>query len=187
MEQSDLLRTVIAALDRLAIPYMVVGSMASFVFGEPRFTQDVDVVIDPTESQAVALCQAFASEEFDASEEAARVAVRNRGLFNIIHSRSAHRVDLMILPAGPWGRMEISRRQRKQILPDLEGYCARPEDVILGKMQYYREGGSEKHLRDITGILRVSADVVDREYVSRWAEILGLTEIWQAVLARLAS
>jgi hypothetical protein len=178
---------VIVALERLNVPYMVVGSMASIAYGEPRFTQDVDVVIDPTESQAAALCQAFASDEFYASEEAARAAVRSRGQFNIIHSRSGNKVDLVILSPGAWGQSEISRRVRAQILPGLEGYRARPEDVIIGKMLYYQEGGSEKHLRDITGILKVTADDVDREYISRWAAVLGLTEIWQAVLARLES
>ena len=67
------------------------------------------------------------------------------------------------------------------ILPDMEGYTARPEDVILAKMQYYREGGSEKHLRDITGILKVSGEDVDRAYVNKWAEQLNLKEIWDAI------
>jgi hypothetical protein len=60
-----------------------------------------------------------------------------------------------------------------------------PEDVILGKMEYYHEGGSEKHLRDIAGILKVSADMVDRQYVSLWAAQMGLSEIWQMILDRL--
>jgi hypothetical protein len=111
-------------------------------------------------------------------------AVRSKSQFNIIHSTSGNKIDLLIVPAGAWGQTEISRRQRVQILPDLEGYCARPEDVILGKMVYYREGGSEKHLRDITGILKVSGDAVDRRYVSRWAEEMGLADIWRAILGR---
>ena len=185
MEQVDLLRMVISTLERLDVPYMVVGSMASSSYGEPRFTQDVDVVIDPTESQAVALCRAFPSDEFYVSEEAARAAVQCRGQFNIIHSSTSNKVDLMIARAEPWGRTEMSRRQRAQILPGLEGYRARPEDVIIGKMLYYQEGGSEKHLRDITGILKVSGDAVDRQYIERWAAQLGLEEIWQAILVRL--
>lgn len=62
---------------------------------------------------------------------------------------------------------------------------ASPEDVILGKMVYYREGGSEKHLRDITGILRISDDIVDRDYVADFAKQLGLADIWDAVLERM--
>ncbi|MEK7300945.1 MAG: hypothetical protein AAB072_07580, partial [Nitrospirota bacterium] len=62
---------------------------------------------------------------------------------------------------------------------------ASPEDVILKKMEYYREGGSEKHLRDIGGILRVSAGMIDEPYIGEWADRLGLREIWDAVLRRL--
>jgi hypothetical protein len=53
-------------------------------------------------------------------------------------------------------------------------------------MVYYREGGSEKHLRDITGVLRISGNLVDRDYVAHFSKQLGLTEIWEAVLARLS-
>jgi hypothetical protein len=164
---------------------MVVGSLASAAYGEPRMTRDVDVVVDLTKGQVPQLCGAFASNEFYVSEQAALDAVERRGQFNIVHSRSANKIDLLIVPAGEWGRSEISRRRRMRILPDLEGYCAMPEDVILGKMSYYAEGGSEKHLRDIAGIMKVSGDEVDRGYVSLWAGRLGLSGIWEAVLRKL--
>jgi hypothetical protein len=186
LDQIDLLRHLVNALGRLEIPYMVVGSLASGAYGEPRMTQDIDVVLDLRDQQVVALCQAFASDEFYVSEQAAREAVRRGGQFNIIHSVSGNKIDLLAVPPGEWGRTELARRRRMKILPDLEGYCARPEDVILGKMRYYRDGGSEKHLRDITGILKVSGNEVDRQYVSLWAERMGLTDIWQAVLRRLS-
>jgi len=185
LEQVDLLRRLIEVLERLDIRYMVVGSLASTAYGEPRMTQDIDVILDLRESQVRLLCDAFSSDAFYVSDHAAIEAVRRRGQFNIIHSTSGNKIDLMIVPAGPWGASEMSRRQRTRILPDLEGYCARPEDVILGKMEYYREGGSEKHLRDIAGILKVSRDLVDCQYVLLWAERLGLSEIWKTVLQRV--
>ena len=166
---------------------MLVGSMASAAYGEPRMTKDIDVVVDLREPQVSLLCRAFASDEFYVSEPAALQAVRRKGQFNIIHPKSGNKIDLLILPASAWGQAEFLRRERTRILPDLEGYCARPEDVILGKLMYYREGGSEKHMRDITGILKVSGDAVDREYVSAWAVKMGLAEIWQAVLSRLGA
>jgi hypothetical protein len=63
---------------------------------------------------------------------------------------------------------------------------ASPEDVIIKKMQYYREGGSEKHLRDIAGILKISGDKVDKNYIARWATLFGVDTIWQAILEELA-
>ena len=187
MEQTDLLRHLIRILERLDIPYMVVGSMASAAYGEPRMTQDIDVVVDLNRQHVRPLCDAFSSEDYYVSEQAAMDAARGRGQFNIIHPASGNKIDLMAVPAGAWGRSEMSRRQRTLILPDLEGYCARPEDVVLGKMEYFREGGSEKHLRDIAGILRVSGDAVDREYVVRWAGQMGLSDVWDDVLRRLDS
>lgn len=186
MDQIDLLRYLVKTLDRLGISYMVVGSLASGAYGEPRMTQDIDVVIDADEQQIIGLCQAFSSDEFYVNQEAALAARRRGGQFNIIHSTSGNKIDLLIAGIDGWGRTEIARRERMQILPDLEGYCARPEDLILSKMAYYREGGSEKHLRDIAGMMKVSGEQVDRDYVSRWAAALGVSEIWQAILARLA-
>ena len=72
-----------------------------------------------------------------------------------------------------------------RILPDTEGYTASPEDIIISKMKYYRQGGSEKHLRDITGIVKVSGKDVDFKYIANWAEKLELSEIWEAILRRV--
>jgi len=72
-----------------------------------------------------------------------------------------------------------------QLLPDRVGVAARPEDVILGKMWYYAEGGSDKHLRDITGMLRISGDQIDRDDIRNWADKLGLADIWQSIQAKM--
>lgn len=164
---------------------MLVGSFASGAYGEPRLTQDIDIVIDLRPEQARQLCAAFGQDQYYVSVEAAVEATRRRGQFNVIHPSSGNKIDFLIAQSDAWSRQEMSRRRRVRILPDKEGYAARPEDVIISKMQFYREGGSEKHLRDITGILKVSADDVDRDYVTRWAGSLGLHDIWQAVLRRL--
>ena len=104
----------------------------------------------------------------------------------MIHPASGNKIDFLVARNDEWGRTQLSRRQRVLLLPDLEGSTARVEDVILGKLEYYAEGGSGKHLRDIVGILRVSPDQVDREYVYRWADKLGVGEVWKAVLDRAA-
>jgi len=186
VDQVDLLRHVIRVLDELDIPYMLVGSLASGAYGEPRMTQDIDVVVDIAEAQVDRLCSAFPDGDFYVSREAAHQAVRHRGQFNVIHPASGNKIDFIIARNDEWGRTQLSRRQRVLVLPDLEGSAARAEDVILGKLKYYAEGGSDKHLRDIVGILRISPDQVDREYVNRWADKLGVGEIWKAVLDRAA-
>ena len=187
MEQTDLLRHTLDTLERLAIPYMLVGSFASTAYGEPRFTQDIDIVVDLPAAQVPDFCAAFPAPEFFVSEQAVREAVEKQFQFNVLHPSSGNKIDFLLPRADEWGRVQMERRQKVQLLPDRAGIAARPEDVILGKMWYYAEGGSEKHLRDITGILRISGADVDQEYVRQWAEKLGHAEIWQAILQKLAS
>ena len=185
MEQAELLRRVLDLVEEQGITYLLVGSLASGVYGEPRLTHDIDVVLELRPDQVARLCEAFPAADYYVSEKAAREAVAKGGQFNVIHPASGNKIDFMIARQDAWGRSQISRRRREQILPGRPGYTAAPEDVIIGKLWYYREGGSEKHLRDIAAMLQVSGDQIDKEYINRWVQQLGFTEEWQAVLDRL--
>jgi hypothetical protein len=176
---------VIEVFEELQIAYMVVGSLASSAYGEPRMTLDIDIVVDMSYGQAYAFCEKFAAEDYYVSPQAAGQAVRTAGQFNLIHSTSGNKIDIMLVKPTAWGEGELARRQRIRLLPDRDGFTARPEDIIIAKMQYHREGGSDKHLRDITGILKVSGEIVDRDYVVTWARKLGLMDIWETILRRL--
>jgi hypothetical protein len=185
VEQTDLLKRAVEILDQLSIPYAIVGAFASGVWGESRFTQDIDILVAVTPSQASALCKAFPAPDFYANETAAQEAVTRRSQFNVIHPASGNKIDFMIAGATPWSLAQLQRRKRVAISADHDAAFAAPEDVILGKLLYYAEGGSEKHLRDITGILKISGDSVDRQYVSKFASELGVFDIWEAVLTRV--
>ena len=91
----------------------------------------------------------------------------------------------MIASGDPWSREQIAGRRRLNLAPGHDYYAARPEDVILGKLLYFKEGGSEKHLRDVAAIMKKNADRIDREYLDRWVVELDLTEEWHAILTRL--
>ncbi|MGH7139373.1 MAG: hypothetical protein ACREHD_26815 [Pirellulales bacterium] len=184
MEQPELVRKVIATLESQRLPYMVVGSLASAVYGQPRLTQDIDVVVALPVSEVDRLCTAFPSPEFYVSVPAARQAAAQGGQFNIIHPASGNKIDVMVARQDAWGRSQLARRRRELIFPQLPGFVAAPEDVIIGKLWYYDEGGSEKHLRDIVAIFQVSGAALDRAYLEHWSRSLGLTAAWQAVLAR---
>lgn len=184
MEPSELLRYLVAEIERLGIPYLVTGSMATIYFGEPRYTNDIDVVVDLPPGRVVEFCQAFPAPDFYVSQEAAQGAVQQRGQFNIIHPVSGLKIDIIIPPDTPFNCERFARATRVRPAADYEAWFASPEDVIIKKMEYYRQGGSEKHLRDITGVLKISGARVDRAYVSDWASRLGLEAIWEAVLNR---
>ena len=187
MEQVDLLRRLISVLNQMQIPYMLVGSYASAAYGEPRMTHDIDILAALQSEQIPALCAAFPAPEYYVSQEAALAAVRARGQFNVIHPASGTKIDFILARADAWGKTEMERREKVWVLPDCEGFVARPEDVIIGKLISYRQGGSEKHLRDITGMLVASGREIDREYVAHWAADFDATDIWQSVLRRVAA
>lgn len=174
-------------LERLHIPYLVTGSVASMAYGEPRLTNDIDIVAEIRFEQIRELMAAFPEPEFYVSEDMIREALGTLGQFNIIHPASGLKIDVIIRRHTPFDTSRFGRKKRLRPAEEFEADFAAPEDVILKKMEYYKEGGSEKHLRDITGILRVSGVDVDRPYIASWAERLGVREIWEAILRRLDS
>lgn len=185
MELYDLLARVVEAFERLHIPYIVTGSVASMAYGEPRLTNDIDVVAEMREAHVSGFLAAFPPDEYYVSEEAIREGIRRQGQFNIIHPASGLKVDVIIRKDTPFDR---SRFARARVAYPAETYTASfssPEDVIIKKMEFYREGGSDKHLRDITGMLKVSGDEIDEAYIVEWAERLGLRDIWDAIKRRL--
>jgi hypothetical protein len=185
VEQAELLRLTLDIVEQLNIPYMIVGSLASGAYGEPRLTQDIDIVIQPTPGQLDQLCGSFPSEDFYLSLEAARQALRVRGQFNVLDPSSGNKIDFMFARLDLWGEQQMTRRRRMRLLAEREGFAGGPEDIILSKMLYYQEGGSEKHLRDITGMLKVSGTEIDRAYVAKWADQLQVGEVWAAILQRV--
>jgi hypothetical protein len=186
MDQSDLLRRVVEVLQSLGAPYLITGSVATIYYGEPRLTNDIDVVVQIRAAHVPSFCRAFPAPEFYLDEQTVRDAVTSCSQFNLIHPTSGLKVDFMVPPDTPFERSRFGRVIRVHPAPDLDAAFAAPEDVIIKKLEYYLAGGSEKHLRDIAGVLKISGERVDREYVARWAAQLGLTEVWQAVLGRLS-
>jgi hypothetical protein len=182
--QAELLRHLVASLERLGIDYMIVGSHASIYYGEPRFTQDVDVVVELTPSRLSGFLSLFPPAEFYVSEDAARDAVARRGQFNLIHGASGVKIDVFLGKDTEYDRLRFVRRQRLPLVPGQDAYFARPEDVILYKLLYFREGGSERHLRDVAGMLAVSGVDIDVGYVAAWARRLGVLDVWDAIRRR---
>jgi hypothetical protein len=181
----ELLQRLVEILDRLGIPYLVTGSVATMAYGEPRLTNDIDIVAAIEERHVPGLLAAFPPEEFYVSEEMIREAIRRRLQFNIIHPSSGLKVDIIIRKDTPFDESRFSRIRRIRPAESYSASFAAPEDIIIMKMRFYLDGGSEKHLRDITGILKVSRGEVDLNYIADWSRHLELTEVWQMILKRM--
>ena len=169
----DLLEHIVAALDAAGIPHMVAGSSASSFYGEPRSTADIDIVIDPTEPALRSLVEGLNPRRFYVGD--AMSALTRRDMFNVIDSDSGWKVDLIIRKDRPFSRTEFDRRRPCQ-MQSVRTWVATAEDTILAKLEWAREGGSERQLRDVEGIVAVSGDILDLAYLRHWAEALGLAD-----------
>lgn len=181
MSSSDLqpyefMQEVVDFLERESVPYRIVGSLASIIYGEPRFTNDVDILLDLPQSKVDALCQQFPPPDFYVSAIAVREAIAERRQFNILHIPSGLKADLILSDDTEFGRLDISRGQRVRSEGYYNALFASAENVILKKLLYFQHGGSEKHLRDITGVITVQADRIDQAYLDHWAKKLGVTK-----------
>ena len=184
MNQAELLRYLVETLEELGIDYMIGGSQASIYYGEPRFTQDIDVIADLAPLHVPPLLERFALPDFYVSEHAVWEAITHRDQFNIFHPASGLKIDVILKKDTPYDQLQFERRQRQPLILGRDASFARPEDVILCKMLHFKEGRSERHLRDIAGMLAISGAAIDTRYVEEWAERLGVTDIWEALVRR---
>lgn len=154
---------------------MVTGSIASSVHGVPRATQDIDVIIEPTREQLVALLDKFVEPAYDADRDDALDAFRRRSMFSVIDRRGIWKFDFILRKMRPFSKKEFDRRREIQIL-DLAVYAATPEDVLLAKLEWAKLGESERQIRDAAGIIEVQGEHLDLAYVERWAAALDVED-----------
>jgi hypothetical protein len=185
VEQSELVKFVVEKLEDLDVPYAIVGSLASCIWGEPRLTPVIDIVLDARPFHSERIAAAFSEVEFVKSSTDIHDEISSSGQFHLIHPASGIRIVFMTAGRTAWAAAQLSRRKRVPLFADLSASVAAPEDVILGKLVYYRDGGSELHLRDVASILKVSDAMIDRNYVERFARRFGVVDIWEAILARV--
>jgi hypothetical protein len=179
----EVLKDVVARLERIGVTdYFLVGSLASMYYGRPRFTRDIDLVLRLAPSQVQAFEAAFPLGEYYCPPgEILRDEVERKGAFNLIHQGSGMKVDLVLSKPTEFYAAELRRRRKVTLAEGFETWVASPEDVILKKLDYYREGGSPKHLADIGQIL--SREKLDLEYLEGWVRKLGLQGEWDQARA----
>ncbi len=183
MQPLELTNIFTSRLEAVGLTYFVTGSVASLVYGEPRMTHDVDLVLTLADADARALVAAFPEADFYVPPlEVVRLELRRptHGHFNLIHQATGFKADVYLAGHDPLHAWAMARRQRSG--PG-EGafWLAPPEYVILRKLAWHREGGSEKHLRDLRGLVAVTGPDLDLPELHRWLARLGLEEAWPLV------
>lgn len=171
---------VIQKLEIQKINYLIVGSIASMVYGEPRLTRDMDVVLDIKSDDAQKFETLFQQPNYYCPPyEVLSDEIRNRGQFNLLHVSSGLKIDIMIKKTTAFDQSRFDRVQKIELWPGLFAKLASAEDIIIKKLEFYREGGSEKHLRDIRGIQTNTE--LDEAYLNEWISKLHLEKEWTQV------
>ncbi len=183
MPEPNLFKIFISRLNKLGLRYMVTGAVAVVIYGEPRLTHDIDVVADLKREDAEKLVQAFPLEEFYCPPiEVINLEINRplRGHFNLIHYETGFKADIYTLGQDELHHWAITNRKSFE----MEGepfWLAPPEYVILRKLQYYREGGSEKHLTDIANMVEISSEHIDFGQLQNRIKDYALEKEWQKI------
>ncbi|MDA1081928.1 MAG: hypothetical protein O2973_09680 [Gemmatimonadetes bacterium] len=181
MRPTDLIAVFAPRFDAAGIEWMIAGGVASIVYGEPRLTQDLDVVAGLKKADAERFALQFPEPEFYCApaeviaEEAGRDA---SGHFNVLHNPTGARADIYLAGRDPLARRGLDGRRVVELLGRPTPIAA-PEYVILHKLRFRQQGASERHLRDIRAMLRVLGSSVDVAALTRDAADLGLSDVWR--------
>lgn len=183
MPEPSLYRLFTERLNRIGVRYMVTGSVAAMIYGEPRLTNDVDLVVFIGREDIARLAGAFPESEFYFPPEevvGVELARERGGHFNIIHRESGQKADVYLGGSDPFHAWALARARRLEAEGEML-IVAPAEYVIVRKLEYLRDGGSEKHLRDIRSILTASPEWVDRSILEEQIAARGLQSAWQQV------
>jgi hypothetical protein len=181
------LTLLIQALEELEIPYLIGGSMASSIYGQPRLTNDVDLVVVLPPERAGELSRRLRKDFYADELEIAEAMQRGRSV-NVVHMATAYKFDLFPLEKTPFGQMQMQRRRREELKPFAPGMVApvaAPEDILLQKLVWFRTSGriSELQWKDVRGVLMVQGPELNYDYCDTWAEKLGVLDLWKQLLA----
>jgi hypothetical protein len=181
MSQQELLKKVIQILDKAGIQYMLTGSVASSLQGEPRATHGIDMVIAVEKLNAHELVEAFPSPDFYLDEHSILEAINGQTMFNLIELQSGDKVDFWILSNEAFDRSRFSRRYSEKIM-GTEMQVSSPEDTILAKLRWAKLcGGSEKQFTDALRVYEVQYGKLELDYLGLWAKELDVQSLWKRI------
>lgn len=187
MDAPDFFAVFLQPLNDTGVPYMVTGSVASTIYGEPRLTQDIDVVLQLPPAAIGRLIAAFPADRYyvPPAEALQRESERPAdGHFNLLHLDTGLRADCYLVGSNELIRWGLEHR-RGELIAGQTVWIAPPEYVIAFKLDYLRNGGGAHHLDDVARMVRVSGHVIDRQVLADWVTRLDLGPQWRQVLDRV--
>jgi len=178
--QNDFLKKLIKVLNDCSIPYMLSGSFGSSFHGQPRATNDADIIIAPVEEQLISFVKSL-GDDYYVNPDAARDAFRNNSMFNVIDIQSSWKADFIIRKDRAFSREEFRRRRNVKLM-GLDICMVSPEDVILSKLEWAKNSESDQQFRDALGVAVVQWDHLDKDYLLKWAKELQVDGLLKQLL-----
>ncbi|PWH18946.1 MAG: hypothetical protein DDG59_04765 [Anaerolineae bacterium] len=176
---------VTAVFERLNVPYLIGGSLASTLYGMVRTTQDSDIVAEMQLEHLQPFVSAL-QDEFYMDEAMIAEAIQRHSSFNIIHRETMFKVDVFIPQPHPFLQSQLARAKTQTFTfeNEISARFASPEDTILAKLEWYRLGGevSDRQWRDILGVMKVRAGELDMHYLRKWADELNVGDLLERAL-----
>ena len=183
-QELEILGSLAEVLEQMDISYAIGGSMASSIYGKVRFTQDADITVEPFDDRADRLFEIL-KPQYYISKEAMYQALMQRRSFNIIHLKSAFKIDIFIRKDTAFEKQLITRRRTLKLSDSLgkSFSVVSPEDIILLKLQWYCDSGhSERQWNDVIGILTTQREKLDFAYMRKWSDLLGINELLEKLI-----
>lgn len=183
MQQAELSLLFLRPLNQLGLRYVVAGSTASMLYSEPRFTNDLDLVVFLRHEDIRRLSEAFPAPIFYVPPEeviAAEIARPQKGQFNVLHNGTGFKADFYTAGRDDFNAWAFRHARRMEFKGESLS-VAPPECVIVRKLEFLREGGSDKHVRDIRAMLMVSGDAIDRAALREWVVRQGVEAEWKRI------
>jgi hypothetical protein len=176
---------VTGVLEKLSVPYLIGGSLASTLYGMVRTTQDADIVAEMRLEHLQPFVLAL-QDEFYLDDEIIADSIQRNSSFNILHRETMFKVDVFIPRPRPFLQSQLARAQKQTFVfeNEVSAKFASPEDTILSKLEWYRLGGeaSERQWRDILGIMKTRAGALDIDYLNEWAGELNVADLLKRAL-----
>ncbi len=182
MQALELLDVFITPFEKNEIPYFVTGSITAIFYGEPRLTHDIDIVVRLSHNDFAKITKLFPLQDYDCPSEDIMKIENNRrpyGHFNLIHHNSGFRADIYTDAADELHEWGFKNKKQVELTPALSLWLAPPEYVIIRKLEFFRNGGSEKHLSDIKKMLPQVETNLDQSFLQEQFLSREMTDIWK--------
>ena len=186
IDPHHLLVQVAEILDDLKVPYFITGGISVLVWGRPRFTADIDVVVALKPGNIVDLEKAIrkVSPNGYIDRDAMIEALKQCGEFNFIEPDSGIKVDFWILSDSEFDKSRLKRRTKKKIL-DKNVFFTSAEDLILIKLKWFKESESDRQRADIESILKITKQI-DFSYLRTMAQKMNLLKVLEGILSDMS-